>query len=312
MENVKYIVFSGGGQKGLLFMGAIKALRQHTNFESILKNARGFSGCSVGAIFAAMMIMGYTDEEMYEELSPVVSSFDNIAPQMDVSLFISRYGFDDGSTLKKSISNIIEFKGFSPEINLKNFQRFFKAEISFNTTNLTTRENVILSASTFPDLKLVDAIFMSMCVPLLFAPVLYKENFYVDGGCMCNIPDIYPVHETMIFCFDQANMNIDSWNSYVSMLLTIPMKLDFEKKQQMLNLCAFNMFLKTPPFLKDSLDRNITNVKVEKCLRYGYCQTIFKIHSNIIATMETLLKVVISAYLYSCEDSSIESAECLL
>tara|TARA_Y100000746_G_scaffold229713_1_gene239870 strand:+ start:7248 stop:8186 length:939 start_codon:yes stop_codon:yes gene_type:complete len=312
MESVKYIVFGGGGQKGLLYIGAVKALRQYMNFDSVLKNVKGFCGSSVGAIFAVLMIMEYTEEEINEMVMPLVSSFDNVAPQMDVSLFISNYGFDDGSTLKKSLAKIIEFKGFSKEITLKAFQRFFNAEISFISTNLSTHEKVVLSASTFPDIKLVDALFMSMCVPFMFAPVHYNGNIYVDGCLICNIPDIFPVHETMILCFDRSYFPISAWSSYISQLITISVSLLEVKKQEMLESCAYSIMLKCPSFMKDSFDRNMNSVIAYKITKYGYVYTLLRINSNITVTMEILLKVVIMAYLNFYADLSIESAECLL
>ena len=312
MDNINYIVLGGGGQKGLLYIGALKALRRHMNFDSVLKKIKGFSGSSVGAIFAIMMMMEYTEEEINQHILPLVSSFDNIAPQMDVSLFISNYGFDDGSTFKKSISKVLEHKGFSQEINLKTFQQFFKAEISFMTTNLTTQEKVTLSAKSFPELKVVDALFMSMCVPFIFVPVRYNDNIYVDGSLSCNIPDMYPVSETMIFSFDKHNYPISSWSSYVSQLMTLPIKLDTEKKEDMMNSCAYLVMLKCPSFMKDSLDRNINEVLAHKIVKYGYFTTLLKTNSNIIATMEILLRVVIMVHSNFYADLSTESAECLL
>ena len=312
MENVNYIVLGGGGQKGLLYIGALKALRRFMEFDLVLKRIKGFAGCSVGSIFAVMMMMEYTEEEIDQYILPLVSIFDNVAPQMDVSLFISNYGFDDGSTFKKSISKVLEYKGFSQEITLKTFQQFFAAEISIITTNLTNQEKVTLSAKTFPNLKVVDALFMSMCIPFIFVPVHYNDCVYVDGGMTSNIPDIYPISETMVFCFDKHDYPINSWGSYVSQLMTMPIILDAEKKENMKKSCAYSLSLRCPPFMKDSLDRNMNELLAFKIVKYGYIFTLLKINSSIIATTEILLRAVILVHLNFYADLSTESAECLL
>ena len=48
--------------------------------------------------------------------------------------------------------------------------------------------SVELSHETYPDMKLLTAISMSIAIPFLFQPVLYKNVYYCDGGLVNNFP----------------------------------------------------------------------------------------------------------------------------
>jgi len=47
---------------------------------------------------------------------------------------------------------------------------------------LNTAETVYFSKDTHPDMKVIDAVCMSMAVPFIFACGNYEDNIYVDGG----------------------------------------------------------------------------------------------------------------------------------
>ena len=42
-----------------------------------------------------------------------------------------------------------------------------------------------------PDCKIIDALIMSISIPLLFNPIKYNNQYYVDGGLIDNYPITY-------------------------------------------------------------------------------------------------------------------------
>ena len=63
---------------------------------------------------------------------------------------------------------------------------------------IQTKQVLYLSKDTFPHLKLWKAIRMSMSVPFLFKPYVYKGLSYVDGGIKHNFPiDLYNSNDTL-------------------------------------------------------------------------------------------------------------------
>ena len=62
-ESDYFIIFGGGGIRGISYSGAYKALLEHNI------KPTGYAGCSIGAVFASLVALGYTAEETYEILS---------------------------------------------------------------------------------------------------------------------------------------------------------------------------------------------------------------------------------------------------
>lgn len=57
------LVFSGGGIKGLAYVGAIKALEEKNLFQKVKR----FAGASAGAITAALLAIGMSPDELDEQ-----------------------------------------------------------------------------------------------------------------------------------------------------------------------------------------------------------------------------------------------------
>ena len=49
-------------------------------------------------------------------------------------------------------------------------------------------KKVDLSHTTHPDLPLIKALQMTMCFPIMFQPICYGDDCYVDGGLLNNFP----------------------------------------------------------------------------------------------------------------------------
>ena len=58
-----FVIFGGGGIRGISYCGAYKAL-----LESNI-NIKGCAGSSIGAVFATLLTVGYSYEEIYDILS---------------------------------------------------------------------------------------------------------------------------------------------------------------------------------------------------------------------------------------------------
>ncbi|WP_243633289.1 patatin-like phospholipase family protein [Paenibacillus xerothermodurans] len=59
-------------------------------------------------------------------------------------------------------------------------------EMSFVGTNVSTHFSVIFASSNTP--KMIDAVRISMSLPLFFQAVKWENDYYVDGGVLMNYP----------------------------------------------------------------------------------------------------------------------------
>lgn len=154
------LVLSGGGARGIAHLGVIKALEEAgITFSAI-------SGTSAGSIIGAFYANGYTPAEILAIIKEI-KSFKLLRPalswkgllKMDViSKFLEQYfPKDDFSTLK--------------------------IPLHVTATNLKKGKTDIFSNG-----PLIGAVCASSCIPVLFDPVLYAGELYIDGGILNNLP----------------------------------------------------------------------------------------------------------------------------
>lgn len=178
---INNLVLSGGGVKGIVMMGALKALEEY----QLLKNIKSISTASVGALIGALYIVGYSIDELHEFLSILdISKMKSIKP----SKLLTNFGFDDGKKLIMVIELMLKARNLSPEITLKELYNLREIDLYISGSCLNDKKNYYFSHHTHPTMPLKIAIRISTSVPLWYIPVEYENKMYVDGGCMENYP----------------------------------------------------------------------------------------------------------------------------
>lgn len=177
----KILVLSGGGIKGISFIGAFKAFEE-LNF---LDKFEIFAGTSVGALIISLYVIGYTPDELYE----FVMKFDfSKLKQINISNVFNNMGLDNGTKIEYVIQRLISAKGYDPYITLKDLYDRTKKKIIFTTVCINTVDVCYISYENYPQLPLLTAIRMSISIPIFYTPVKYNNYFYIDGGCIDNYP----------------------------------------------------------------------------------------------------------------------------
>jgi NTE family protein len=184
-DKKKILVLSGGGIKGIAHIGALQRLYELGHiFEK-------FIGTSVGGLLIALLVVGYTPKELWDfiqtfDLSKIVSL--NI---LDIN---SKLGIDDGSKIEFVISSMISNKNIDPQITLNNLYKKTGKYLIFSGVSINEQSIYYISHKTFPNMPLLTAIRITICIPIYFVPIKYIHNgkilYFVDGGCMDN----YPIH----------------------------------------------------------------------------------------------------------------------
>ena len=154
------LVLSSGGFKGLAHIGVLKALEENNIKISAI------AGCSMGAIIGAYYAAGKTPEEI-EEFS-VKQTFRSV-----LNFSISKLGLDKLTKMKELIE---EFTGVTKF-------RQLKIPLYINATNITQKKEVV-----FHHGELFRAIRASIAIPGIFAPLKIRNDYYVDGGVLNNLP----------------------------------------------------------------------------------------------------------------------------
>lgn len=227
------LVFEGAGIRGLAYSGVIKQLEEH----QIMPQIKKVGGTSAGAITALMIALGYDSKEIYEIISTTKFQKFNDGQFIFIGGFSrmnSRYGWYKGTAFIKWLEQLIEEKTGDKDITFAQLAQKGYKELYITGTCLNKQKLLIFSAQTYPDMKIKDAVRISMSVPIYFEAVFIdqdgkvykkpnaKENLdvVVDGGIIGNFP---------IFMFD--SIAYKDGNPYrIPNTKTIGVRIDSEEQ----------------------------------------------------------------------------------
>lgn len=195
-------VFEGGGVKGIGFTGAVAEIEKAGySFENI-------AGTSAGAIIATLVAVGYTSQEIKDELEILnynyfkdESALSKLGITGKLISIVLKYGIYKGDFFEEWMEDLLERKGISTfgQLITDNPQEKYKYKLQIIATDITNRRLLILPRDLKyfgfdPDeFSIARAVRMSMSIPLFFKPVKIidtngKEHIIVDGGLLSNYP----------------------------------------------------------------------------------------------------------------------------
>ncbi len=199
--NYENLVFEGAGIRGIAYAGVIKILEA----EQIMPQIRKVGGTSAGAITALMVSIGYTADEIERIIAATKFQKFNDGRYFfigGISRVNRRYGWYRGERFTRWLETLIEQKTGNKDITFAQLQQRGYKDLYVTATSLSQQKMVVLSADHFPDMKVKDAVRISMSIPLYFQAVFIDSmgNIYqkprrdkvldvmVDGGIMGNFP----------------------------------------------------------------------------------------------------------------------------
>jgi len=167
---MKYLVLGPASMGIYSLIGTLKAL------EPKLVDVKEISGSSAGSILALMLAMGMSVDEILElSLSLNIPEF----VKLRIGSFFNKFGFVDLAPIRTKLVQICGGDPTFAELDMKIY-------ISAFCLNSSTTE--YFSKDTHPNMKVIDAVCMSIAVPLIFACGKYEGRTYVDGGTQEQYP----------------------------------------------------------------------------------------------------------------------------
>jgi len=198
---IENLVFEGAGIRGIAYAGVIKELEQ----QDILSQVKKVGGTSAGAIVALMISLGYNSDE----ISNIIGSTDFRSFNDGKYLFagglnrLKKYfGWYRGNAFERWLQKIISEKTGNADISFKELKNGGFKKLYVTGTNLNQQKLVIFSNESFPQMKVKDAVRISMSIPLYFEPLYMDEkgaiikrpkdkrkvSVMLDGGFIANYP----------------------------------------------------------------------------------------------------------------------------
>ncbi len=182
-ENKYFIIFGGGGIRGISYCGAYKAL-----LENNIK-VTGYAGSSIGAVYASLSAVGYTYDEIFEILSN--AGFEMFI-DINVGFKKKEVAISKGNIFLDAVREYIEKKYYK-----ENYQkgkmppvRFcdIKEKLIIYSVDLTNLKFKEFSSVETPDFEIASAVRASVSMPGLFTPLECDNCLLVDGDLLKSTP----------------------------------------------------------------------------------------------------------------------------
>lgn len=173
---VRRIALGGGGAKGILHIGALQELSktQKLNFPD------GIYGSSVGAVIATCVAFNLPLNGILQFVSKC-SSIESLVPSKfemrGVSKVFSEKGIYGMDIFEKRIVELFDTNGISISDKLLKDAHM---PLHIVASNLTTGKPTVFSGN----IRVIDALKCSCCIPVLFRPIDLYGQMYIDGDIL--------------------------------------------------------------------------------------------------------------------------------
>jgi predicted acylesterase/phospholipase RssA len=161
---MKYLVLGPASMGIYAMIGALKSM------EGKMDQVKEISGSSAGSILALFWAVGISIDDIIDaSLSIDISNF----VKLNIGSFFNKFGFVEIDPIREKL---VEICGCDPT-----FEELSK-KIYISSFCLNTSRTEYFSKDTHPDMKVIDAVCMSIAIPLIFASSEYCGRTYIDGG----------------------------------------------------------------------------------------------------------------------------------
>jgi NTE family protein len=180
----KTLCFSGGGVKGIAFIGALEKLLEKNIF--LLSDIKTFVGTSAGAMISFLLNLGWSVNEIKDFV--LNFNFNKLTSEVNSISFFENFGIQDGDRIQLLFIKFLESKLNVKDITFEELYNKTGKKLLVIGTNITKSEEVVFSYKTTPNFSVILALRISVSIPIIFKPVKYENEFYVDGGVVNNFP----------------------------------------------------------------------------------------------------------------------------
>jgi NTE family protein len=278
------LCFSGGGIKGFAIIGILEYLEKNNKINiSLIKNV---VGTSCGAIISFLLSINYTINEIKEFI--LNFNFNILINNIDIENIFINYGIDNGNKVIYMLESFLKNKYNLNDITFNEHYKLTNKQLIIIGTNYTKSCEEVFNYIITPNMSVITAIRISISIPLIFTPVLYNDNYYVDGALVNNFPINYcNIQNTIGINITTLNNNnkLDDITTFINNCMHIILKKQYNSLNIIeLNIINYNAINFDISFKeKEELINNGYNIasKYMKDLSYNICYSII----NDIITM---------------------------
>jgi hypothetical protein len=178
----KCLCLSGGGIFGFIHLGVLQYLEE----KKLTRYIDTIVCTSIGAVIGCLLSIGMKSKEIYDEME----NLDNgMLEYNKMEEFFEIYGMDSGEYFMAQIMDMFMKRNISPILTFSEHYVAFHKHLVITGTNVTKHMPTYFHYKTHPNMRILDAVRISISIPFLLSAVKCNDEIYVDGG----ITDNYPI-----------------------------------------------------------------------------------------------------------------------
>ncbi len=174
----------------------------------ILPQIQRVGGTSAGSIQACLLAVGYSAEEISSIIAntPIETFNDGGTVFRAGKQFLKKFGWYEGKNFLETIKRLITERTNKPDLTFAELHELAQTvpfrDLYVTGVNLTKQKLEIFSYETYPDMRICDAVRISMSIPLYYRSVSVNSKgmiidnplasdkccVFVDGGLLLNYP----------------------------------------------------------------------------------------------------------------------------
>ncbi len=184
---IDHIVLSSAGPNGLIQLGIISHIIEINLIDPL--NLKSIYASSAGSIIGLFLCLQIPIQEIIEYFihRPLDKWF-----KLDMSQFMTHKGLVSSDCFHQLLVPFFNAYDIPITITMKELYDRTNTDFHIFTTSVRDMISVDLNHITFPELSVITAVSMSSSVPLLFTPVQFQDEYYMDGGVLkhCPVPEV--------------------------------------------------------------------------------------------------------------------------
>lgn len=256
------LCFSGGGIIGFSFIGVLDYLAKNNKIN--LELIKNYVGTSCGSMLAFLLSINYSIDELKEfilnfNFQVLINESDN-----NIENLLINFGLDDGNKIIYMFQSFLKNKYNTLDITFKEHYELTNNNLIIIGTNYTKSSEVIFNYKNTPSMSIITAVRISISIPLIFTPVFYNDNCYIDGALVNNFPINHcNIKNTIGINIINKHNKLDNITLFITNCIGILMRKKYESLN-IINICELEDEICNP------IDFNISKEKKNDLINLGY------------------------------------------
>ena len=185
---ITHIALSGGGIKGMAYLGILRYLY----IENMIDSIKYASGSSIGALYCLYIALKIPIDFLENEYMNLLEEINNknylCINKSSFGKLLESNGFVSVEFMTRPAKKYLKQLYGEEDITFIELAKKTGVNIYVNATCVNNGQRAIFSLEHTPNISVIDAIMASMSVPVMFEPVYIDGNYYIDGVISMDLP----------------------------------------------------------------------------------------------------------------------------